>query len=203
MVEFQISRRQLIVRSALGLCGAAAAPVFAGRPALGVEPALMRRALAARERHRARLAGGEVMAIADFSRVSSLPRFHIVDLVSGATSTLLVAHGRGSDPAHSGWLRTFSNRPGSAASSAGAYATGDLYTGKHGRSRRLIGLDPENDNAFERAIVIHAAWYVGPNIIRDHGKLGRSEGCFAVSEADLSMVLDRLGPGCMIYADKI
>ena len=54
-----------------------------------------------------------------------------------------------------------------------------------------------------RAIVVHAAWYVGPEMVRDHGKLGRSEGCFAVSENDLAVMLDRLGAGRLIYADKV
>ena len=54
-----------------------------------------------------------------------------------------------------------------------------------------------------RAIVIHAAPYVNPGIIRERGKLGRSEGCFAVDAADLNHVLGSLGPGRMIYADKL
>ncbi len=189
------------VLAALG--GLAAAPLSArvGKPV--VDPELMRRALAARERHRTKIAVQDVMGIVDFARASREPRFHLVDILGGATTTLLVAHGRGSDPAHSGWLRNFSNEPGSAASSAGAYLTGDTYIGKHGRSRRLEGLDPTNSNAEPRAVVIHAAWYVGPEMVRDHGKLGRSEGCLAVSEGDLEMVLARLGPGRLIYADKI
>ena len=168
-----------------------------------VPPSLLHRAMEAFNRHSANLAARDVIAIADFSVPSREARFHLVDTLSGAATSLLVAHGRGSDPAHSGWLQSFSNLPGSAASSAGAYVTGSEYVGKHGRSRRLIGLDPGNSNAEPRAIVIHSAWYVGSDMVRDHGKLGRSEGCFAVSEQDLRMVLERLGPGRMIYADKV
>jgi hypothetical protein len=185
------------------MTAAVARPTMAMRAETSIKPALMRRAMAALDRNRSRVGVGDVIGIADFSLASREPRFHLVDILSGATTTLLVAHGRGSDPAHSGWLQRFSNVPGSAASSAGAYLTGDIYQGKHGRSRRLIGLDPENNNAEARAIVIHAAWYVGPEMVRDHGKLGRSEGCLAVSEHDLAMVLDRLGPGRLIYADKV
>ena len=32
-----------------------------------------------------------------------------------------------------------------------------------------------------RAIVIHNAWYAEADMIQLHGKLGRSEGCFAFS----------------------
>src|SRR3546814_7041698 len=78
----------------------------------------------------------------------------------------------------------FSNDFGSNATSNGAYLTGDYYTGKHGRSMRLQGMDPTNCHAEARAIVVHGAWYVGPEMIREHGKLGRSEGCFAFAESD-------------------
>lgn len=145
----------------------------------------------------------DVMAIADFSAASSTPRFHLVNLENGRTTSLLVAHGRGSDPAHSGYVQRFSNQPGSNASSSGAYRTESLYVGQHGRSRRLAGLDPTNSNAEPRAIVVHAAWYVSPDMVRDHGKLGRSEGCFAVADNTLEQVLGQLGQGRMIYADKV
>lgn len=199
-----LSRRNLIVSgAAAGLTpwAAFAAPAANGPGA--IKPALLRAALQSYQRHRNRLSFHDYIGIADFSAASRLPRFHILDLASGRARALLVAHGRGSDPAHSGWVERFSNEPGSAASSRGAYLTQDIYQGKHGRSRRLLGLDPQNSNAEPRAIVIHAAWYVGPKMVRDHGKLGRSEGCFAFSDDDLSMVLDRLGRGRLIYADKL
>jgi len=93
--------------------------------------------------------------------------------------------------------------PGSAASSAGAYLVGGGYFGKHGRSQRLIGLDPENSNAEARAIVIHGASYVSEDVARASGRIGRSQGCFAVAQADIAQVLNRLGPGRLIYAAKI
>jgi L,D-peptidoglycan transpeptidase YkuD (ErfK/YbiS/YcfS/YnhG family) len=40
-------------------------------------------------------------------------------------------------------------------------------------------------------------------VVQQHGKLGRSEGCFAVSQTDLDQVLNRLGKGHLIYADKV
>ena len=38
------------------------------------------------------------------------PRFHVVDLPSGQVESHAVAHGRGSDPAHRGYLEHFSNQ---------------------------------------------------------------------------------------------
>lgn len=168
-----------------------------------VRPELLRRAVAALDQHAGRVAHRDRIAIADFAAASAKPRFHLIDLQNGTSKSFLVAHGSGSDPAHTGWLQRFSNQDGSNASSEGAFTTADYYVGKHGRSQRLIGLDPTNDNALARAIVVHAAWYSNPDMIRTHGMLGRSQGCFAVGDADLAEVFERLGQGRLIYAAKV
>lgn len=179
-------------------------PVFASAATSPrvVRPELMRRAMASLDRH-----GGRVkrdrMAIVDFSAKSAEHRFHFVDLANGRSTSLRVAHGSGSDPAHTGWLQRFSNEHGSNASCAGAFVTADYYHGKHGRSQRLHGLDASNNNALERAIVIHGAWYANPDMIRTHGMLGRSQGCFAFAENELAQVFAKLGTGRMIYAAKV
>ena len=163
---------------------------------------LIDQAMAALAQHRGRFAHTDSIGVVDFSRPSSAARLFIVDVASGASQSHLVAHGRGSDPAHTGWTRSFSNEPGSFASSSGAFVTGHEYQGHHGRSMRLAGLDAVNCNAEMRAIVVHAAWYVSPEIAARTGMLGRSEGCFAVSSASLDHVLDRLGPGRLLYAAR-
>ena len=68
---------------------------------------------------------------------------------------------------------------------------------------KVNGLDWSNSNADPRAIVIHNAWYAEPDMIPLHGKLGRSEGCFAMSRRSQSEVMRRLAGGRMIYADKL
>ncbi|MES2339062.1 MAG: murein L,D-transpeptidase catalytic domain family protein [Pseudomonadota bacterium] len=178
-------------------------PVAARGAPLGVRPHLFRRALAALDAHGRAIPKHDRIAIADFASPSSLPRFHLIDLIDGSTTSLLVAHGSGSDPQHTGWLQRFSNVPDSFASSEGAYLATDYYVGKHGRSQRLLGLDPTNDKALDRAIVVHGAWYANQDMLTTHGKLGRSQGCFAVGETALSAVFDTLGEGRMIYAAKV
>jgi hypothetical protein len=145
----------------------------------------------------------DVVVIADFGRPSWEPRLHLADMASGAVASLLVAHGCGSDPDFSGRLGAFSNEPGSQASSAGAFCTVGLYMGAHGRSMRLEGLDPSNSNARRRDVVIHAADYVSPEVVRDIGKVGWSEGCFAIDHRDLALVLGRLGPGRLLISTRI
>jgi hypothetical protein len=152
---------------------------------------------------RSKVVHQDIVGVADFAQPSRTPRLHLVNMATGGVETLLVAHGRGSDPQHTGWLQSFSNQPNSNATSQGHYLTGPYYEGEHGRSMRLHGLDASNNNAEERGIVVHSAWYVGMNEIREKGMLGRSEGCFAVSHTDLPKVLDRLAPGRLLIATKL
>lgn len=179
-------------------------PVAPAAPA-GINPALFQRAKAALETQFARgqVRAKDFIGIVDFSVGSGQPRFHVVDLLNGRVDSHLVSHGRGSDPGHSGFLKSFSNMPGSEASSSGAYATADYYHGKYGLSMRVRGLDWTNNNAEARAIVIHNAWYAEPDVVAQHGKLGRSEGCFAFSKASQTAVMSRLAGSRLIYADKL
>jgi hypothetical protein len=77
------------------------------------------------------------------------------------------------------------------------------FDGNYGLSMRVNGLDQTNDNAMARAIVIHNAWYAEPDMIAKHGKLGRSEGCFAMSRKSQWQVMRSLAGGRMIYAEKL
>lgn len=167
-------------------------------------PPLVAEALAALETHSWRIPNRDRIGVVDFTLPSSQPRFHLVDVASGAIErSWLVAHGSGSDPSATGMLHRFSNLPGSNASSRGAYLTANAYVGKHGRSRRLIGLDPSNDLALDRAIVIHGADYVSPALIASQGRIGRSQGCFAFEQGEVATVMERLGEGRMIYASRL
>ena len=165
-------------------------------------PRLYPRAMAALDRHAASIVHRDRIGIVDFLQPSREPRLHLVDLEGGKVDSLLVSHGKGSDPARSGWLQSFSNVPDSEASSRGAYVTGAEYVGKHGRSRRLGGLDPDNSLAQPRAIVIHGADYVSEVMALAQGLVGRSQGCFAVAQDKIGDVLDRLGEGRLLFAWK-
>jgi hypothetical protein len=167
----------------------------------GIDPQLFARAKAALDQHR--IYARDAIGIVDFSKPSSEPRFHVVDLASGQVESHRVCHGRGSDPAHSGYVERFSNDFGSYATSNGTYTTADYYDGKYGLSMKVRGLDWSNNNAEARAIVIHNAWYAEDDMIPLHGQLGRSEGCFAMSKDSQYAVMRRLAGGRMIYADKL
>ena len=178
-----------------------AAPQPAFQAPGGINPQLFQRAKAALDQHR--IAARDTIAIVDFGLASRDPRFHVVDLRSGAVETYRVTHGKGSDPSHNGFLDRFSNIPGSEATSNGTYTTADYYHGKYGLSMKLHGHDWTNNNAMSRAIVIHNAWYAEPGVVSAHGKLGRSQGCFAFSRRDQYEIMKRIAGGRMLYADKV
>src|ERR1051326_7662297 len=116
-----VSRRSLVAA-----CGGVSAvallrPITSMASPSGVSPAMLKRALDALDKHRSVISNRDTIAIADFSLPSHSQRFHLVDVVSGRVNSHLVAHGRGSDPTHTGWLQRFSNAPRSNATSSGAY----------------------------------------------------------------------------------
>jgi hypothetical protein len=201
-----LTRRNLLqVGAAAGLLTGLARPSVAAtvmpfQPQ--IDPRLKAKALLALAAHGRRIPRHDVIGIADFTKPSRESRFYIMDLRSGMVTEHLCAHGRGSDPAHSGWLNYFSNTFGSEATSNGAYLTGDTYFGKYGHSMRLYGLDHTNNNALERAIVVHSAWYAEPAQVAQYGKLGRSEGCFALPGISHAEAMTRLGSGRLLFADK-
>lgn len=197
-----MSRRHVLL-GGLALAALPATARAAGTTIDRVNPALLARARAAMATHAALIRHPERLALVDFAKPSRETRLTILHLPSGQGMDLLVAHGRGSDPDHSGYLGWFSNEPGSLASSRGAYLTAARYVGVHGDAQRLVGLDPDNNNADPRAIVIHGADYVSYRMIETWGKVGRSEGCFALRQEDISMVLSLLGEGTMLYADRV
>lgn len=195
-----ISRRYFL--TALGSI-ALVRPGHAAATAAGSPPiSLLKQALGALERHSHFGPERDVVGVVDFSAPSAEPRFHILDLLAGTSKSVLVAHGRGSDPEHSGWVHSFSNSCGSNASSAGAYLTEGIYEGRHGSSRHLRGLEQSNSNAAQRGLVIHSADYVSYGLAGTAGKIGRSEGCLAVAGIDLATVLGRLGPRRLIFVGK-
>ena len=146
-------------------------------------------------------AQSSVMTIIDFSKHSREKRLWTIDLYSNTVLYQLhVSHGRGSDSNHDGWLDSVSNTPNSKQSSAGLYQTAETYRGKHGYSLRLDGLEKGvNDNARERAIVVHGADYATDAFVQKHRKTGRSFGCPAVSNAVSKELIDTIKEGTLLW----
>ena len=145
----------------------------------------------------------DIVGIADFGVHSAQRRFHFVNLDQQEVKSFHVSHGTGSDPEHDGWLNMFSNVEGSNATSRGAYITWEWYVGKFGTSVRLGGLDPTNSHALQRYIVMHRASYAEPSHVDQWGRLGRSNGCFALGEEQFKIALLHLSGGRLLYADAL
>jgi hypothetical protein len=141
------------------------------------------------------------LVVVDFGRRSTEKRMYVFDTASGTVERFYVAHGKGSEgAADDGMAEVFSNEDGSNSSSLGIYRPMDEYTGAHGRSMRLQGLEPTNSNAFDRAIVLHRADYVSEDLIKQTGRLGRSNGCLAVEPSVADGLIDKLRNNAYIIA---
>jgi len=194
----------------LAVVAAGAAPAAAADPRAlealaAAAPALDRgvlrlalRASACAER-RGLLPDGDTLTVIDYSRPSSEPRLFVLDLAQRALRHQeLVAHGRASGE---NLAKSFSNQPGSLQSSLGLFVTLGTYIGRHGRSLRLLGLEPGvNDRAEERAIVMHGAEYVSAAFAALHGRLGRSLGCPALALDVAPRVIDAIRGGSPLFA---
>ena len=140
-----------------------------------------------------------VLTVIDYSLPSSKQRMWIFDV---RNSRLLyntyVAHGKNSGmdiPNH------FSNQTSSKQTSLGTYVTRDTYIGSKGYSLNLQGLEKGfNDNAYNRRVVSHGAWYVEPDFIKKAGRAGRSWGCPSIAKTLAKPVINTIKGGSVVFA---
>lgn len=139
-----------------------------------------------------------ILSIVDLSQPSNQKRLYVIDLdAHKILFQTYVAHGRNSGEL---MAASFSNTFSSYQSSLGFYQTLGTYQGKHGLSLQLKGLEHGfNDNAFSRAIVMHGADYVCEDFIRQTGRLGRSQGCPAVSNAVSKDIIQAIKGGSCLF----
>jgi len=141
-------------------------------------------------------------AVIDFKQRSDEKRFHIFDMEAKTVDSYLCAHGKGSDPENTGFAVSFSNVDGSNKSSLGVYRCAETYHGVHGYSMRVDGLEPTNNQARHRSIVVHAADYVTDSFADENNRVGRSLGCPAVDAKHSQSIIDRLKQGSFLTAWK-
>ena len=143
-----------------------------------------------------------VVTVIDYELHSKNKRLWVIDL---QTKKLLfheyVSHGQGSDTNHDGIMDSVSNTPNSNQTNVGLMKTGETYSGKHGNSLRLDGLETGfNDNARSRGIVVHSASYVDDKAIHRAGKSGRSHGCPALDPDVTGRVIETIKDGNLVFA---
>jgi hypothetical protein len=145
-----------------------------------------------------KLTNDKIISIVDFSLESNKKRLFVLDLENNKVLfNTYVAHGRNSGREYAS---QFSNENESYMSSLGFYVTHDTYNGKHGYSLRLEGEEKGiNDNALNRAIVMHSAWYVNENIAKTQGYIGRSQGCPALPEELSKPIIEKIKNGSCLF----
>ena len=139
-----------------------------------------------------------IITIIDYSKPSTKERFFVIDIDNKKLLyNCLTAHGKNSG---NNYATEFSDKPGSKMSSIGFFITAETYTGKHGYSLKLDGLEKNiNDNARKRAIVIHAANYVSKSFIKKYGRLGRSWGCPALPPKLSKNIINTIKNGSVLF----
>ena len=138
----------------------------------------------------------KIITLIDYTANSNKKRMFLIDREDGSVFPIAVAHGR----YESGFFkrklkynhntvkraRYYSNDFGSNAPSSGFYLAGHEYSGKWGRSLVLHGLEEDiNDNACQRAVVIHAHKLVSKN-----NAYVMSSGCPMVSKSRINGVIN-------------
>ena len=139
-----------------------------------------------------------LLTVCDFSLSSNVKRLWIIDLkAEKILFHTLVAHGQGTGEE---FAENFSNTHESHQSSLGFYTTGETYEGGNGYSLKLHGQDGMfNSNAFDRAIVIHAAEYVSEAFAKTNKRLGRSYGCPALPVDVAPKIIDKIKNGHCLF----
>lgn len=140
-----------------------------------------------------------ILTVIDYSLPSSKQRMWIFDLrKERLLYNTYVAHGKNSGmnvPHH------FSNASSSKETSLGTYVTRGTYFGSKGYSLNLQGLEKGfNDNAYNRRVVMHGAWYVEPAFIKKAGRAGRSWGCPSIAKTLAKPVINAIKGGSVLFA---
>ena len=139
-----------------------------------------------------------VFALIDYTAPSNDQRMFLIDRETGGITRMAVAHGKykasmintrlSLNKNSVKWAKYFSNELGSNAPSSGFFVSGVEYEGKFGRSMVLHGLEEGiNDNACQRAVVVHKHTMVTKNSARL-----LSSGCPMISKDYINQVINLL-----------
>ena len=141
----------------------------------------------------------QMLSIIDYTFPSTERRLWVIDLKTRQILfNTLVAQGKNTGEIEA---KYFSNVPESKESSIGVFLTDGTFEGNDGYSLRIIGLDPGfNTEAEAREVVIHGAWYVSKRFVKEHGYLGRSWGCPAVSKRVITPLIDDVKMGTILVS---
>lgn len=171
-----------------------------GSQASNLSPKVLKVALTAYVKAREKgMDNKQVLTVIDYSKPSNERRMWVIDMKTNKVLfNTWVAHGK-----NSGGLNatSFSNASHSLKSSLGVFVTENTYSGGHGYSLRIQGLERGiNDNAYNRSVVFHSAWYAGGDVAKSRGMLGRSWGCMAVGQETIKPLVNTIKNNTVVVA---
>lgn len=141
-----------------------------------------------------------LMVIFDLNLHSSLKRLHVINIETGDIDSFVAAHGLESDcgSRRPGYACNFVSDQESRATPLGFFMANRLYNSEsHGGAITLVGLEKSSSgfsgNDVPTEVVIHSAPYVRES------SAGRSNGCPAVSEANIGWFRQNVKDGALFY----
>lgn len=159
-----------------------------------VPSALLEQTLLYFDKNMSKFSNQDYVSVVNFKPHSSIQRFFVIDLKTGAVEKFRTTHGWASDADSDGNAETFGNVVSSGKSSLGFVRTGEVYWGKFKRSIRLDGLSSTNSNVRERAIVVHG-W---DKAFERNVTQGLSWGCPALDWLVKDGVIDKIKEGSLM-----
>ena len=132
----------------------------------------------------------ETAFFVDYSIESGTPRFYVVNLRTGEVEKKIhVMHGAGGQSTAE--KPEFSNKLGSKCSSLGRFLVSRDSGLTIKKSRRLVGLDMDNQTAQWRGLMIHAAGWVDKYKGRRYIPLNEhaSSGCVTIAKREIDSIL--------------
>lgn len=141
----------------------------------------------------------QVLTLVDYRKPSVERRLWVIDMKNlKVLFNTWVAHGTNSGKEKA---TSFSNNPKSLKSSLGVFLTDETYIGGKGYSLRIKGLEKNiNNNAYDRSIVFHGAWYVSADRAKNNSMMGRSWGCFAVDNNIVKPLINTIKENSLVVA---
>ena len=144
-----------------------------------------------------------IMLLVDFTKPSNQRRLYILDMRHPFSPTAVfygfVGQGIGSGKKIA---KHFSNAFNSHMSSLGGFVTtNNPYSGRWGYSLRIKGIEAGiNNNAYDRAVILHGDPQVNEKIAKEYGYVHPSWGCFSLNKKYSTKIINTVKGGSFIFA---
>lgn len=145
-----------------------------------------------------RITNTQTAVLIDYSKSSTVKRFHLMNLWSGEVLSYYVGHAQ---PSGLVQTRHFSNRPEERKNSLGfLYARGFRKDPKKDVVIPMDGIDKSNNQTREKDFVIYGVPFVSEAFAAKNKRMGWSDGGIALGQDDFVALANTLQRGTLILA---